>query len=85
MNALKNKRHTIVSLILTTITIIFTSFYFIPYMEYNFNFLMFTVLGCWVSGGINLIYSTKIESGKLKVGIILVNLFCVYSWLFFAG
>ncbi|RBT48110.1 hypothetical protein EA74_02368 [Enterococcus hirae] len=33
MNALKNKRHTIVSLILTTITIIFTSFYFIPYME----------------------------------------------------
>lgn len=85
MTAWKKHRHTIISLVLSMITLIFASCYFIPDMKYNFNFLMFTMLGCWVSGGINLVFSTKIESEWLKKSIIFLNLFCVYCWLVFAG
>lgn len=77
-----NKR---ICFIILIIPIIFTSFYFVPSVKTNPSFLGFTMSGCWISGGINLFYSTKIESKGLKGIIIFLNLICIYGWIFFVG
>ncbi len=77
MFSLKIKTYTKISLALSTITILFTSFYFIPFMKVNPLFLALTMAGCWISGGTNLMVSTKIESQWLKRSTIFLNLFCV--------
>ena len=77
MFSLKSKTYTKLSLTLSTITILFTSFYFIPSMRENPLFLALTMAGCWMSGSANLMISTKIEPQWLKRSIIFLNLFCV--------
>lgn len=71
-----NKR---ICFILLIIPIIFTSFYFVPSVKTNPSFLGFTMSGCWISGGINLIYSTKIESKRNHY----FPYFDLYLWLDF--
>ena len=77
MRSLKSKTYTKIALTLTTITILFTSFYFIPVMKGNLLFVAFAMAGGWMSGGANLMVSTKIESQWLKRSTIFLNLFCI--------
>ncbi len=77
MFSLKSKTYTKISLTLSTITILFTSFYFIQSMRENPLFLALTMAGCWMSVSANLIISTKIEPQWLKRSSIFLNLFCV--------
>lgn len=77
MFSLKSKTYTKLSLTLSTITLLFTSFYFIPFMKESPLFLALTMAGYWMSGSANLMISTKIEPQWLKGSIIFLNLFCV--------
>lgn len=87
MFSLKSKTYTKLSLTLSTITILFTSFYFIPSMRENPLFLALTMAGCWMSGSANLMISTKIEPQWLKRSIIFLNLFCVLgsNWFLYSS
>lgn len=77
MFSLKSKTYTKLSLTLSTITLLFTSFYFIPFMKERPLFLALTMAEYWMSGSANLMISTKIEPQWLKRSIIFLNLFCV--------
>ena len=83
MFSLKSKTYTKISLTLSTTTILFTSFYFIPFMKENPLFLALTMAGCWMSGSANLIISTKIEPQWLKRSSIFQFVLCVREQLVF--
>lgn len=81
----KKKHHVRISFILLILSIIFTSFHFVPSVKANFSFSGFIMSGSWMSGGLSLIYSAKIESKWLKRIVIFLNLICIYGWFFFGG
>ncbi|MBL4996236.1 hypothetical protein CUZ89_1212 [Enterococcus xinjiangensis] len=45
---------------------------------------MFITFCCWSTGGLSLVFSTKINSQILKMLVILLDLIGIYGWLIFA-
>lgn len=84
MLPLKSKTCTIISIILLSFCFISASFYFHPSIENNFQFLVFITFCCWSTGGLSLVFSTKINSQILKMLVILLDLIGIYGWLIFA-
>lgn len=67
------------SLFFLILSMILISLYDKDYPKY-FCTIMVT---CWIIGGINLIFTSKISSKFLKRCIILLNVLCIYGWIFY--
>ncbi len=84
MLPLKSKTCTIISISLLSICFISASFYFHPSIENNLQFLVSIIFCCWSAGGLSLVFSTKINSKRLKMLVILLDLIGIYSWVIYA-
>ncbi|EGP5266899.1 MULTISPECIES: hypothetical protein [Enterococcus] len=79
MLPLKSKTCTIISISLLSICFISASFYFHPSIENNLQFLVSIIFCCWSTGGLSLVFSTKIKSAKVRWMLLVINyLFATY-------
>ncbi|OQO70711.1 hypothetical protein BH747_04730 [Enterococcus villorum] len=79
MLSLNSKTCTKISLILLILLMILTSLYD-NRDPIQFCFIM---VACWGIGGVNLIFISKIKMKCLKRIIILLDILCIYGWLFY--